>query len=205
MATLADLAKKVRNTINRQSQAFLRVESWDSTNSEKDFEFVNMGRIMGGSFNAEAIASDADQDGRESSQLFNITVSFTMMQASNEELSLLSELALPSPGGNDLYSNGHTLYFSGSNQVSTADINGALTDDDSAGIGTNETLPDFGTSAGQLDDPNGLIFENVLLKPGAEISLDSETSMIPIEFTGRVALDEFADIETSQKILISPE
>jgi len=206
MATLADLAKKVRNTINRQSQAFLRVESWDSTNSEKDFEFVNMGRIMGGSFNAEPIASDADQDGRESSQLFNITVSFTMMQASNEEMSLLSELALPSDATN--YPNGHTLYFSGS-KLLTSDLNASLT---SGVSGVDDDLPDYtvlGTDGG-VEDPDGLLFKNVLLKPGAEISLDSETSLLPVEFTGRLPLDALSGFddttsEDANHIIVSPD
>jgi hypothetical protein len=202
MATLSDLGKKVNNTVSRQSSAFLRVEEWDATNSERDFSFVNLGRIMDASFNAEPVTSEQDQDGRSSTQLWDITVSFVMMQASPEEISVLDELSIPTdPNDNGLYPNGHTLYFSGSNQVTTSDMNSALTDDDLSGIGTNEALPDLAA----LSDPNGIIFENVLLNPGAEISLDSEVGTIPVEFTGRVALSELSDIETSQKITISPE
>lgn len=278
MATLADFAKKVRNTKNRQSSAFLRTEALDTGTSyaidgvdpsnnvleiasdvtadgefdagdkifvdnssdldgvytvastasdggsgtditveenvpsgatadgdiyvDKDYTYVNMGRIMDASFNAEPVASDADQDGRESSQLFDITVSFTLMQASNEELSQLSELAMPDDGDYEFYLNGHTLYFSGTNQVLTSDVNNAVldTDDDS----TDGDL-DFGTGGSQLDDEDGILFTNVLLKPSAEISLDGETALIPIEFNGRVALDEFEDLDTTQAINISPE
>lgn len=278
MATLADFAKKVRNTKNRQSSAFLRTEALDTGTSyaidgvdpsnnvleigsdvtadgefdagdkifvdnssdldgvytvastasdggsgtditveenvpsgatadgdiyvDKDYTYVNMGRIMDASFNAEPVASDADQDGRESSQLFDITVTFTLMQASNEELSQLSELAMPDDGDYEFYLNGHTIYFSGTNQVLTSDVNNAVldTDDDS----TDGDL-DFGTGGSQLDDEDGILFTNVLLKPSAEISLDGETALIPIEFNGRVALDEFEDLDTTQAINISPE
>lgn len=201
MATLSDLAKKVRNTKNRQSSAFLRV--WTGS----AYEFKNMGRIQAASFNAETIASDADQDGRESAQLWNITVSFTMMQASNEEMSLLSELALPSDETN--YPNGHTLYFSGS-KLLTSDLNSALT---SGVIGVPDDLPDYttlGDDQSSPSDPDGLLFRNVLLKPGAEISLDSETSLLPIEFTGRLPLDALSGFddttsEDANHIIVSPD
>ena len=197
MASLTDLAKQVRNTKNRQSQAFLRV--WDSGSSS--YEFRNVGRIMDSSFNSEPVASDADQDGRESSQLFDITVSFTMMQAANEELSLLTDLALPTDATN--YPNGHSLYFSGDNQLSTTELNSALN-------GDNE--PDYtvlGDDSSEPADPNGFYFKNVLLKPSAEIDLSGETSMLPIEFTGRVPLDVFLDfdddsVEDGNHINISP-
>lgn len=194
MATLADFAKKVRNTKNRQSSAFLRVHTGSA------YEFKNMGRIMDASFNAEPVASDADQDGRESSQLFDITVSFTLMQASNEELSQLSELAMPTDDTN--YPNGHSLYFSGS-KLLTSDLNASLDGND---------LPDYTVLGvdGGVEDPDGMFFQNVLLKPSAEISLDGETALIPIEFTGRLPLSAFTgfDDETASDanhIVVSPE
>lgn len=200
MANLSDLAKKVRNTKNRQSSAFLRV--WTGS----AYEFKNMGRIMDAAFNAEPVASEADQDGRESSQLFNITVSFTMMQASNEEISLLSELALPSDATN--YANGHTIYFSGS-KLLTSDLNASLT---SGVSGVPDDLPDYTVlgAPGGVEDADGMLFRNILLKPGAEISLDSETSLIPIEFTGTLPLESFNgfDDETAEDanhIVVSPD
>ena len=197
MASLTDLAKKVRNTKNRQSQAFLRV--WHSGSSA--YEFENMGRITDSSFNAEPVASDMDQDGRESSQLFDITVSITMMQASNEELSLLEELALPTDSTN--YANGHSIYFSGDNQLSTSELNNNLNTNDH---------PDYtvlGDTSSSPSDPNGIYFRNVLLKPSAEVNLSGETSLIPFEFTGRLPLSAFSgfddnSLEDGNHINVSP-
>jgi len=195
MATLSDLAKKVRNTKNRQSQAFLRV--WQGS----AYEFENVGRIMDSSFNAEPVASDADQDGRESSQLFDITVSFTMMQASNEELSLLTELALPTDETN--YPNGHSIYFSGDNQLQTSTLNSNLTTDE------HPDYTVFGDTTTDPSDPDGVYFRNILLKPSAEIDLSGETSMLPIEFTGRLPLSAFEgfddnSLEDGNHINVSP-
>lgn len=192
MASLTDLAKKVRNTTHRNAQAFLRTET-DNGSGAIEYNWVNFGRFMNASFSSEPIASSGDQDGRESSQLFDITVSFALMQTSNEELSLLDQLADPDPAGIGAYGNGHTIYFSGSNQVTTSDMNNAL---DSA---TGST--DFNT----LSDPDGLQFKNVLLKPSPDIDLSGEESSIALEFTGTVETQELGDLDTSQTILISPE
>jgi len=284
MASLSDLAKKIRNTVNRQSQAFLRVESLDkdgdsysidevdtsgdtftvydvdlssdnkftqgyyiyvdgstgndrryeissvatgdfdneadTTDSrisvvesvedstaagtiypDKDYEYTNMGRIMDASFNAESVTSDADQDGRESTQLYDVTVSFTLMQSSNEELSLLPDLAMPDTHGYRFYGNGHYVYFSGDNQTATSDVNAAITNDPDPSLDGTLT---FGSSVGQLDDPQGLLFQNVLLNPGTEIDLSGDQGMIPIEFTGRIPLDEVVTLDSDQTITISP-
>ena len=195
MATLTDLAKKVRNTTHRNAQAFLRTEVDDGTGSI-EYGVVNMGRFMNASFSSDPVTSSADQDGRESSQLFDITVSLALMQTSNEELSLLSELALPDPGSVGKYINGHSIYFSGDNQVTTPDVQNALD------TGTGEI--GFGTNAGELDDPNGLFFKNVLLKPSPDIDLSGEESSIGIEFTGTIETAELVGLETTQTINISP-
>jgi hypothetical protein len=280
MANLTDLGKKVRNTVNRNSQCFLLTEALDkngtsytidavdtsnnsfdiydqdvsgdsefnvgeeiyvdgstgndsnytvasvstgdfdgeadSTDSRvfveesiedgtadgtiyvaKDFVWVNMGRFTSADFTSESVASEADQDGRESAQLFDVTASWSLMQTSNEELSLMGQFALPSPGDYGFYKNGHTIYFSGSNQVRTSDINAAT--DNATGEIT------FGTGNNELDDPDGIEFVNVLLKPSPEINLSGEDAMIALEFTGTVFTDELDDIETSHKIVISPE
>jgi len=148
------------------------------------------------SSSSDSIASSGDQDGRESAQLFDITVSLALMQTSNLELSLLSELAMPDPGELDRYLNGHTLYFSGDNQVTTADVNNAL---DTA---TGELS--FGTNAGELDDPDGLLFKNVLFKPSPDIDLAGDESSIGLEFTGTVETQELEGLENTQTINISP-
>ena len=109
----------------------------------------------------------------------------------------MGQFALPSPGDYDFYKNGHTIYFSGSNQVRTSDINAAT--DNATGEIT------FGTGNNELDDPDGIEFVNVLLKPSPEINLSGEDAMIALEFTGTVFTDELDDIETSHKIVISPE
>jgi len=198
MASLSDLAKKVRNTTHRNAQAFLRIETEKDSDSDGtvdtiEYSYANMGRFMNASFTSEPVTSSADQDGRESSQLFNITVSLALMQTSNTELALMEELAIPDPGTLDKYLNGHTIYFSGSNQVTTADMNNAV--DSSTGD------LDFTT----LDDPDGLLFKNVLLKPSPDIDLSGEESSIGLEFTGTVETQELNDLDTSQTILVSPE
>lgn len=194
MANLSGLAKKVRNTTNRNSQAFLRLEENDGGSPASIvYSWANFGRFMNASFSSEPVTSSQDQDGRESSQLFTITVSFSLMQTSNEELSLVGELATPDTGTLDRYLNGHTVYFSGSNQVTTSDMNNAID-------GTTGST-DFAT----LSDPNGIQFKNVLLKPSPDINLAGEESMIGLEFTGTVETDEISDLDTSQTILVSPE
>jgi len=195
MATLSDLAKKVRNTVNRQSQAFLRV--WTGS----AYEFRNVGRIMDSSFNAESVSSDADQDGRESTELYDITVSFSMMQTTNEELSLLEELAIPTDEIN--YPNGHSIYFSGDNQLATSTLNSKLT------TGEHPDYTVFGDTTTDPSDPNGIYFRNVLLKPSTEINLSGDSSMIPVEFTGRLPLSAFSDLdneslEDGNHIVVSP-
>jgi len=198
MASLSDLAKKVRNTTRRNSQAFLRTEENDgSSPASIEYGIVNMGRFMNASFSSETVSSSADQDGRESAQLFDITVSLALMQTSNVELSLLSELAMPDPGDLGRYINGHTLYFSGDNQVTTSDVSNALD------TSTGEIA--FGTGSDELDDPDGLLFKNVLLKPSPDIDLAGDESSIGIEFTGTVETEELNDLDTTQTLNISPQ
>jgi len=194
MATLSDLAKKVRNTRHRLSTFFLQVYN-------SSYEFVNMGRVMNGSFSSEPITSSADQDGRESSQLFNITVSFALMQTSNEELSLLDELAMPSDTSN--FPNGHRIYVSGG-KLLTSELNGAL---DGSGNPDYKTL---GDDSSDPHDVDGLFFKNVLLKPSPDIDLSGEESSIGIEFTGRLETDALSDFDDTSKsdanhIVVSPE
>lgn len=190
MATLSDLAKKVRNTRHRLSTFFLKDHDGSS------YIFRNMGRVMNGSFSSEPVTSSADQDGRESSQLFNITVSFAMMQTSNEELALLDELAMPSDTTH--FSNGHSIYVSGG-KLLTSTLNGALD-------GNGD--PDYTTL--NADDPDGLFFKNVLLKPSPDINLAGEESSVGIEFTGRLETDALSGFDdTSQSdanhIVVSPD
>lgn len=192
MATLSQLGKKVRNTRHRLSSFFLQIH-------DGSFTFVNMGRVMNASFTSEPVTSSADQDGRESAQLFNITVSFALMQTSNTELSLLSELAMPSDTTN--FPNGHNLYVSGS-KLTTSALNGASSPDpDYTTLGDTSTDP---------SDPDGLYFKNVLFKPSPEIDLTGEESSIGLEFTGRVNTDVMAGFDDTASadanhIVISPE
>jgi hypothetical protein len=159
-----------------------------------------MGRFSDASFTAEPITSDADQDGRESTQLFNITVQLSLMQGSNAEIEMIPDLSLPEDETN--YPNGHTIYFSGDNQLSTSDLNSALTND----------LPDFTTLGDPSDDPydpQGMCFVNVLLKPSLEANLAGEVTMISLEFTGRVSTRVFEGFNDNTQsdgnhIVISP-
>lgn len=194
MATLTDLGKKVRNTRRRLSSFFLQVHTGS-------YEFVNMGRIINATFNSESIASSGDQDGRESAQLFDITVSFALLQTSNEELSLLEELAMPSDTTN--FPNGHRVYVSGS-KLLTSTLNSNLT-----GNGDPDYQV-FGDTSSDPSDPDGLYFKNVLLKPSPEIDLSGDESTIGLEFTGRIETSVLSglDDDTSSDgnhIVISPE
>lgn len=192
MASLSDLAKKVRNTTTRNSQAFLRIETDDGAGAV-EYDYVNFGRFMNANFSSEPVTSSADQDGRESSQLFNITVSFALMQTSNAELSLMGQLAMPDTAGIGAYQNGHTMYFSGDNQVTTSEMQSAI----------DATTGELDLAT--LSDPDGLLFENILFKPSPDIDLSGGESMIGLEFTGQVSTRELDDLETTQKILVSPE
>lgn len=181
MANISDLGKLIRNTRTRRSNFFLRIKDGSETS------FVNMGRVKDASFEAEPIVSDPDQDGRESTQAYNITVAFTMQQASNVELSMIPDLAMPPA---DDYPNGHTIYVSGHNKVTTSAVNAAVNSGD---------LPS------DLDDPDGIGFVNVLLKPSPSIPFSEGESVIVVEFTGRVGIEDFADLETDPFIVISAE
>jgi len=167
---------------------------------DKDFSYVNLGRVMDVNFTAEPVASDADQDGRESAQTFDCTVQATMMQASETEMSLVPQFSMPSTEGYGFYRNGHTLYFSGQQGITASDVNNAVTDDPDPSIDGDLA---FGDQMGELDDPRGILFEEVILKPTEEINLQGEASMIPIEFTGRIINDTFASIDADQTITIS--
>jgi len=192
MASLSDLAKKVRNTTTRNSQAFLRIETDDGAGAV-EYDYVNFGRFMNANFSSEPVTSSADQDGRESSQLFDITVSFALMQTSNTELSLMGQLAMPDTAGIGAYQNGHTMYFSGDNQVTTSEMQSAI----------DATTGELDLAT--LSDPDGLLFENILFKPSPDIDLSGGEAMIGLEFTGQVSTRELDDLETTQKILVSPE
>jgi len=208
MATgIDELAKKVRQTAQRNSNAFLRIESWDNTNSEIDFEFVNLGRIVDASVDSDPVATDADQDGRESASWMDLTVQLSMMQGSNVELSTIPDLAMPEdPNDNGLYMNGHTIYFSGSNTITTTEVNNALgTDDDTAGVSANEGRIQFASDGGSLDDRDGIVFENVIMKPSPSIPFGGEASLIQLEMNGRVHRTEFASVDTDHIITFSPK
>jgi hypothetical protein len=194
MATLSDLSKKVRNTRHRLSSFFLQVHTGS-------YEFVNVGRVMNGSFSSEPVTSSADQDGRESSQLFNITVTFALMQTSNEELSLLDELAMPSDTTN--FPNGHRIYVSGG-KLLTSELNSAL---DGSGNPDYTVLGDDSTDPHDVD---GMFFKNVLLKPSPDIDLAGEESSIGLEFNGRLETDALSGFDDNSQtdanhIVVSPE
>jgi hypothetical protein len=123
-----------------------------------------------------------DQDGRQSTQLWEVTVSFTMQQASNQELSLQQFLALPDDSS---YDNGHDIYVSGSKDVSTTDV------------GDDPT--DMGGS-----DPEGILFENVLLNPSPQVNLSGEVSLIEVEFTAKLELDAFESLDSDKTIVVAP-
>jgi hypothetical protein len=167
---------------------------------QKEYSYVNLGRVVDVSFTAEPLSSDADQDGRESAQTFDCTVQVTMMQASEVEMSLLPQLSMPSTQGYDFYRNGHTLYFSGQPQITESDVNDAVVHDPDPMLNGNLV---FGDQSDQLDDSRGLHFSEVMLKPTAEVNLQGENSLLPIEFTGRIVNDAFASIDTSQTFRIS--
>lgn len=159
----------------------------------KEYIWKNFGRFMNASFETSAISSSMDQDGRESTELFELTLSMAMMQTANTELSLMEDLAMPDPKKYDFYLNGHTMLFSGSHQITTSDLNAATT--------TATGAVDFNA----LGDPEALQFVNVLLKPSPEIDLSGEESSIGLEFTGKVELQELSDLDTTQTITISKE
>lgn len=195
MATLSDLAKKVRNTRHRLSSFFIQVHTGSA------YEFRSMGRVMNGSFTSEPVTSSADQDGRESSQLFNITVSFALMQTSNAEMALLDELAMPSDTTN--FPNGHRIYVSGG-KLQTSQLNSSLTGDGD---------PDYtvlGDDASEPHDVDGLYFKNVLIKPSPDIDLSGEESSIGLEFNGRLETDALSGFDDNSQsdanhIVVSPE
>ena len=195
MATLTDLSKRVRNTRHRLSSFFIQVHTGSA------YEFRNVGRVMNGSFSSEPVTSSADQDGRESSQLFNITVSFAMMQTSNEELSLLDELAMPSD--TDKFPNGHRIYVSGS-KLLTSELNSSLNGDGDPDYTT------LGDDSSEPHDVDGLYFKNVLLKPSPDIDLSGEESSIGLEFNGRLETDALSGFDDkgqadANHIVVSPE
>lgn len=141
---------------------------------------------------AEGVLSESDQDGRQKTMLFDIQISFIMQQATNTELSIMSDLVtLPDPDDNGLYANGIWVYVSGESVVQTSDVNGASTD----GVIT------FGTGEGELDDLNGMVFTNAILNTSPSLDLSGDDgSTIEVSFGGRVMPEEFDDLESTHTI-----
>ena len=179
MASLADLKKRIHNTPNRQAQCYIRAYNGAS------YEFVNAGRITGTNVTIDEVAGDMDQDGREDSEMHDVTVSFTLQQASNKELSIIPDFVRPTP--EDQFENGHVLYFTGS-KISTSEVNNNLDSD----------LPDytvFGDTSSEPSDPEGLVFVDAILKVTGEMDLTGGDSVITLEFTMRIRNSEFSDFD----------
>jgi hypothetical protein len=127
------------------------------------------------------------------------------MQTSNEELSLLDELAMPSDTTN--FPNGHRIYVSGG-KLLTSELNSALVDS-----GENQGDPDYKVLGDDSSDPHdvdGLYFKNVLLKPSPDIDLSGEESSIGLEFNGRLETDALSGFDDNAQsdanhIVVSPE
>ena len=187
MATLSDLGKRVRNTRNRLSSLFI----WRGYYSSGYRSPVNFGRIINSSFTGEPVTSSKDQDGRESADLLNITVSFALLQTSSEELSLTDVFAIP-PDRDD-FENGHYIYVTGS-KLSSTELNNATTG--------STNVPDYtilGDSSNEPYDPDGLYFKNVFLKPSPDIDLSGGESTIGIEFTGQINFEQLKGLNDETK------
>jgi hypothetical protein len=169
---IADLKKDFTNTLNRNGSVFIRAYNGGTP------EFVNMGRVKGSSVEHDTVDSEMDQDGRTSTQLLELTASFTLQQGSNLELELVPDLAQPDTSQGTVYDNGHVIYFAGTNQLSTSTVNGNTTTD-----ADGDPIPDY--SALSSDDPDGLVFINVLLNPGPSFDLSGGENVIPVEFSAR--------------------
>lgn len=184
---------------------------------DKDYDYVNFGRVKETSIETEVVQSDMDQDGRTSSNLLEFNVSMTLQQARNTELSIQGKLNQPPsdgphsantltyPRGYDFYPNGHFVYFSGDQGITTAQVNNAVND-------TNATRDD-GELLTQTDivgqedihkDVDGILFQNVLISPGPTLDLSGGQNLISIEFGGTVHFDELNSLETDRKISMSP-
>jgi len=186
MATLSDIGKRVRNTRHRLSQFFIMKSEGYYT------QFRNVGRVMNGSFTSDPVTSSADQDGRESAHLFNITVSFALMQTSSEELSILDDLST-----SYAFDEGHRIYVSGS-KISEYLLN--LSGDKTFGGEPDyRLLTSKNTSQNTGYDPDGIYFKNVLLKPSPNIDFSGEESMIGVEFTGRINPKQLVDLNNDSE------
>lgn len=192
MATIQDLSRNVRNVASRRSSIFFREEIWDDAEGQIEYTWRHAGQIQGGDMSAEGVLSESDQDGRQKTMLFDIQISFIMQQATNTELSIMSDLVtLPDPNDNGLYANGIWVYVSGESVVQTPDVNNASTD----GVIT------FGTGEGELDDLNGMVFTNAILNTSPSLDLSGDDgSTIEVSFGGRVMPEEFDDIESTHTI-----
>jgi len=148
---------------------------------QKKFEWRNVGRVMDTGISMDVNASDPDQHGRESAGEIDVTFSMSMMQAANVSLAQIPNLEEPDTGGYGNYLHGHRLYLSGRASVSESEINSA-TDAQTSAI-------TFGTGANELDDPQGIRFDDVLLKVTSELDLNGDESVISVEFTGEIYPD----------------
>jgi len=177
MASIQDLKRRVRNVQSRLSSIFFldKVASAGGTDT-----FIHAGQIQGGSISGESISSEPDQDGRTITQFVDLTISFVMQQATNKELSMLSDLVIPADSE---YDNGHSIYVSG----------GKVSLDEVANIYQDPT-----------QDPEGIFFENVLpsISPSLDLSGD-DGSNIEIEIMGRVKPSQFDSLDTDKTITIS--
>jgi len=180
---------------------------------EKTYEYRNMGRVKEVSVETDMVGSDMDQDGRTSAQLLEFSVSQTLQQGSNEELSRVPDLNRPPIGGNttlyprgqELYRNGHFVYFSGNQQVTTGQVNAAVLDSVvPAEDGELQTQADISSVEDLHEDLNGILFQNVLLDVGPSLDLSAGQSVITIEFGGTVQFDVLDSLDSDRKIAMSP-
>lgn len=195
---ISDLTKQFENTLSRNGSVFIRAYNGGSP------EFVNAGRVKNASVEHDRVDSDMDQDGRVSTQLFEMTASFTLQQASNLELEVIPDLARPDTSQGTVYDNGHVIYFAGTNQLATSTVNNT---DNVFDDPNGDPLPDY--SALASEDPNGLVFVNVLLNPGASLDLSGGENIIPVEFQARFPVDAYSghaddSAEDGNHIVVSP-
>lgn len=181
--------------------------------TDKTYEYVNVGRVQESSFTAEPITSEQDQDGRTSTQLFDVTLSFTLMQTGTEEQESVPAFTRPDVGGNtdlyprghELYSSGHFMYFSGTSTVSTATVNAAVAND--AEDAKDGELQTDDTNFDLAEDVNGLVFQNILLNASPELNFSGDQSIIPLESMARLRPNEWDDVDTTRRLAFaaSPE
>lgn len=166
-----DFSKNLSRVKSRSGNAFLYDPEGDAGEV-----YLSLGIVRGISVNTEPVTSEQDSLGRSKTLSANVTVSLTLMQTGDEELSNIGFLADPSIADVDAWANGLTL-----------------------------VLTESGTTPSALEEAEyegeKFTFTNCLPQVTLELDFNGETEgIIQLEIQGRIPISQLSNFGTTKTI-----